>query len=687
MPFLNKGNIMRLTVFIVLLFLTSTLFAQTRRIVLLEEATNASCPPCAYYNPGLQKFYAQHFGGVVSVRYHAWWPGTDPMYQAAKDDCINRIHYYNISGVPNYVMDGKLEGVPSNPAAMEEQMLARLAKPSPLKIHIKASVTDDSLKAHVTLIPVDSISEGKLYLRVAVTQRMVSYASPPGSNGEKDFAEVLRKMLPSAIGTSLDSLSLGDTLSFDFSTAMENDWDSGDMGVVAWVQSDLTKEVLQAAMHFPTTIISDPNPSLVFFNAGQTRLIPYFIVNDTPDTVHVTLLLKNKNAPSDWNFQLKAGEETNSQIPLQILPGDTARFELQVQSGASGTGSITIFSENDDDDGFYGEGYGYGYGVSFKGMVPQNADILLVDDDGGASYEKNFTKILDAHHYNYICVEETYLNDLTQHADLNTYKLILWNASWAFPAFTLDDVQLLNTYLSNGGNAIVFGQDVAWDVFDSTGISHFAEAEALLKKQFGVGYLEDNSKGTKMIGVSGDPIGHGLSFELARPYGFNNLLPDALQPLEHALPVFTYNNDKIAAVRFDNDTSRTVFYGISFEEIDGDASRENVLLRSIDWTTGVTALEPGARLPLTTTLMANYPNPFNPQTTIPYVLKANGETMVQLSVYNVLGQKVKDLVHARQRSGRYRVTFKAAEWPSGVYFYRLQTGEGYSAVRKMILLR
>jgi hypothetical protein len=92
---------------IAILFLTtSVLTSQVRKIVLMEEATNASCPPCAANNPTLQAFFESYFGGVISVRYHAWWPGSDPMYSLNITDNTNRINYYGISGVPNYMMDG-----------------------------------------------------------------------------------------------------------------------------------------------------------------------------------------------------------------------------------------------------------------------------------------------------------------------------------------------------------------------------------------------------------------------------------------------------------------------------------------------------------------------------------------------------------------------------------------------------
>ena len=83
-------------------------------------------------------------------------------------------------------------------------------------------------------------------------------------------------------------------------------------------------------------------------------------------------------------------------------------------------------------------------------------------------------------------------------------------------------------------------------------------------------------------------------------------------------------------------------------------------------------------------LFSNYPNPFNPSTTISYQLPK--ESFVNLAVYNSLGQEVAVLVNERQTSGKYSVKFNANNLPSGLYFYRLQSGEFYS-VRKMILTK
>ncbi|MEJ2195854.1 MAG: T9SS type A sorting domain-containing protein [Ignavibacteriaceae bacterium] len=87
-------------------------------------------------------------------------------------------------------------------------------------------------------------------------------------------------------------------------------------------------------------------------------------------------------------------------------------------------------------------------------------------------------------------------------------------------------------------------------------------------------------------------------------------------------------------------------------------------------------------------LFQNYPNPFNPSTSIQYAIISR--QIVQLKVYDVLGNEIATLVNEEKPAGIYEVEFSATsggrELTSGVYFYKLQT-ENYSSTKKMILLR
>lgn len=84
-------------------------------------------------------------------------------------------------------------------------------------------------------------------------------------------------------------------------------------------------------------------------------------------------------------------------------------------------------------------------------------------------------------------------------------------------------------------------------------------------------------------------------------------------------------------------------------------------------------------------LYQNFPNPFNPQTTINYHI--GKKTKVELSVYNLLGQKIASLVDQSQDRGIYSIDFDGSALASGVYFYRLQTSSGIFKTKKLVLLK
>ena len=89
-------------------------------------------------------------------------------------------------------------------------------------------------------------------------------------------------------------------------------------------------------------------------------------------------------------------------------------------------------------------------------------------------------------------------------------------------------------------------------------------------------------------------------------------------------------------------------------------------------------------------LANNYPNPFNPATTIKYALPLAAD--VELTVYNVVGQPVRTLVAEHQSAGRYVVEWDTTNnnghsLASGMYFYRLQAGEEFLEIKKMLLLK
>jgi hypothetical protein len=102
----------------------------------------------------------------------------------------------------------------------------------------------------------------------------------------------------------------------------------------------------------------------------------------------------------------------------------------------------------------------------------------------------------------------------------------------------------------------------------------------------------------------------------------------------------------------------------------------------------VTDVENGEKMPTKFALFQNYPNPFNPSTEIKYSLPEAGE--VNISVYNMLGEKIATLVNSGKNAGYHQVTWNAENIPSGVYFIStriISNGKTHSFTKKAMLLK
>ncbi|MGI6199116.1 MAG: FlgD immunoglobulin-like domain containing protein, partial [Candidatus Cloacimonadaceae bacterium] len=90
-----------------------------------------------------------------------------------------------------------------------------------------------------------------------------------------------------------------------------------------------------------------------------------------------------------------------------------------------------------------------------------------------------------------------------------------------------------------------------------------------------------------------------------------------------------------------------------------------------------------------TALNGNYPNPFNPSTTISFSLE--NEAQVSLNIYNQRGQKVCELLNDKLPAGNHHLTWNGTDnngnsVGSGVYYYRMQSGK-YTSTRKMVMMK
>jgi hypothetical protein len=98
---------------------------------------------------------------------------------------------------------------------------------------------------------------------------------------------------------------------------------------------------------------------------------------------------------------------------------------------------------------------------------------------------------------------------------------------------------------------------------------------------------------------------------------------------------------------------------------------------------GVNTIE--TKIPEKFSLYQNYPNPFNPATNIRFEIPGRGQ-FVTLKVYNILGRIVETLVNQQLTPGTYEVKWNAGKNSSGVYFYKLESGN-FVETKKMLMIK
>lgn len=227
-------------------------YSQLKNMILLEEATNASCGPCAGQNPVLEQFLQDHSADVIAVSYHAWWPGlNDPMY--VNDKAMNeaRITYYGFDqiGVPVCVIGGSYAtpvigyaGAPGDTDAVIVAVDSEMTVARPITMDVKRYVQSDSEEVLVVLRSTSAFTNATL--RVVVAEGMHEYTDA-GDNGETVFHNIARKMLPSSTGKKF-SLAAGATTTFTYKYKYNPAWTTSELRIVAFVQLDKDKSVIAA---------------------------------------------------------------------------------------------------------------------------------------------------------------------------------------------------------------------------------------------------------------------------------------------------------------------------------------------------------------------------------------------------------------------------------------------------------
>ncbi len=447
----------------------------------------------------------------------------------------------------------------------------------------------------------------------------------------------------------------------------------------------------------PFIVASDGEDSFVFDDAapggdGDGRL-------EAGETISLTGLFRNRmrtgfgpvvtvasasGAPEfiangvPLDGDLTSNPQSNSLNPVQFVLPDTLGSVID---------SFFITVTVDSLPGVpYQDGGSETFGVE---VTLGNPQILLVDDDRGDDFEEVYSSAI----YNKRMPWDVWTvasDGAPGAADLGRYEIVFWmTGNYGDTVINQQKMDAMRGFMDAGGNLVLSS---------ASGIIEMEQIDP----DFVANYLHAEHVGEAfhpfVNGVVDNPVGDGLKYfyrKLEEP-----VTGEVIQPINGAQAAFYYESGETCGLTYSGEY-RLIFLSFAPEYI---AERfepfDTLMTRMLGFfgpiPTDVYDGTPFVEVPKTFSLEQNYPNPFNPTTTIQYTISASGgfgqsEQNTRLTVFNMLGQRVKLLVDRPQAAGTYEVMWdgtneSGSSVASGVYFYRLERGE-HAEARKMVLIK
>jgi hypothetical protein len=673
------------------LLLSVGAFAQAPKFVLFEHFTQASCGPCAAQNPGFEtNILNANSQTVRHIAYHTSWPGVDPMNAANATEVADRVTYYNVSGVPDVVLQGNYKQ--GGPASMTQADVdAQFSMGSPIKIEV--TEVDNGATRDVTVVvkTIGTAPTGTFKLYTAVVEDPIDYTTAPGSNGELHFPNVFRKMYPSTAGENVTLAPVGGAVTFNYTYNVDPTWVAANVKVVSFLQETTSKEVLNVGSVGDPMInytLSNPNNEVSNVAAGTATSFAFTSGNSGSASEDFVYTLTN-DAPADWtsNFTID-GNSFGSTATVTSNAGSTANIVVNVTPGATRgvvTYTLTVSSVSNPGSPV----------MSKKLYVISGVTDLIVNNSGyvgdgatagsAANWGAVYTDALAAaNNTGYASTNDMVMQKAIDNLAFTGVNNVYYNAGWTFPALTDGVVLALQNFMDGGGNLFISGQDIGWEIADVATSGFITPAKTTFFSDYmHATYVADGgTTNSTLTTVSTDPIFSGIaSAPINNFYGGTYFFPDQINAADTAAKViFKYGTSaRVGGIRAQTANYKMVYICAGMEMLNNTNSNE-ILKRAHDWFYGYQGTASVKELESIQAGMGqNYPNPSNGLTSITF---ENIDQAMNFELADVTGK----LVYAQQiAKGTNLIELSTTSFSAGKYVYRLIDAKGNSVSKSMII--
>ncbi|MBS1515993.1 MAG: T9SS type A sorting domain-containing protein [Bacteroidetes bacterium] len=596
------------------------------RTVLVERYTSSTCGPCASNNPTVDAFMnSLTEAQIMGISYHMNWPspGNDPMYLYNVSDNTTRRNYYNVNAIPQLQMDGTTTLQPNySNSQLTSAYNTRAALLSPVTIIVRQNDIGSDSMQVLVTVYCETAISNPTVNLQVVIMEKLIQYPSPPGTNGETTFHTVMRKMLPTASGTFFDLTPGTRKDFEFRIKKESAWNAAQVKAVAFIQA-ANKEVHNTA--WPLANFSMlPNAAFRVVNAGVAQNADY--------SIGIPYVANGYNSPVTLTASVIGNP---SGINVTFPSGN-------VISNFSGSGSaaVNVSSTAGVPAGIYqvvitGTN---GSGVSHKTVINYNVGKSFVTT--GAN-KPNLTFSVDGSPYS---ASQLFTWDLNSNHTLSTTSPQVFSTTqyvfqnWSNGSSQLSQTVNINTSTTNYTANFKTQHKLTASV-NPAGIS--------VTIPNGNQYWDENS--SVSLSVSATQVQFN-----GKTYYFQKWLGGGTNS-------YTGTNST-ANLTMSNPINQIAIYDTINTAISGI----------------------GTEIPEKYNLYQNYPNPFNPATNIRFDLPSSSFT--SLKVFDINGREVADLISQKLAAGKYEYAFNAASLASGVYYFKLVSGD-FTQIKKMMLVK
>ncbi|MCD4665451.1 MAG: Omp28-related outer membrane protein [Bacteroidales bacterium] len=667
----------------------------------LEEFTGIHCGYCPDGHAIAAALLENNPGRVVVIAIHqgsfAQPSGGEPDYRTPWGDAL--ANQSGLTGYPNGTVNRHIfmaghtamsrgDWTPSAHEIMQEI--------SPVNVGIMSQYDDVTreLTVNVELYYTSDAAEATNFINVALIQSHIFGPQTGGGAGNNyEHMHMLRDLITGQWGEEVSPTTAGTLIEKTYTYTVPEDFIDVPVIVedcdIAVFVTETHQEILSGDV---VTAIDGTNLFIGYvtvtddfsIKAGTEGEITTFNLeteSNIEGTEDFVFTLESENAPADWDAVFIIDGTTYSGTATISLEAATAEdITVEITPGsASQLAQYTMTKESVSNPNAPVKS------CSFS-LIAGITDMVVTGTSGpeAIEYEYIYTEGLEESGCtSYTAVPANIFVEGINADVFGDVNNVYYNVSWTFPALTLDQIAAAETFMDNGGNFLIGGQDIGWDFMSGATGSHGSpEATEFYEDYLYSDYINDGNTSNNQLraNLEDDVYSEIPQSSVVDVFG-GYMYPEVISARDEAVEVFYYDvaQTKAAVVKTDNGIFKMIYFGIGLEMIGDEDVKNQIIAVTRDWFDGVSTSVEFNEAMKKLNIGQNFPNPAENLTTVSI------EQLESDAVFNLMDINGKTVKKINIQSGSKKVELDLSGLNSGTYFYHLIIHDKNSETKKLIV--